>query len=57
MTSVTVERCTEVGISAGSRGSVELTGCAMRDNKTDYHRSGSASSIVVDGNPRPQGRS
>ena len=36
MTSVTVERCTGTGITASDGGSVALTGCTLRHNKTDY---------------------
>ena len=33
---VTVERCSEKGICAWDGGSVELTGCSLRGNGTDY---------------------
>ena len=33
---VTVERCSYRGIWAIDRGSVELTGCSLRGNGTDY---------------------
>ena len=34
---VTVERCSEAGIGAVDGGSVELTGCSLRGNRTDYY--------------------
>ena len=34
---VTVERCSDKGIEASIRGSVELTGCSLRGNKKDYY--------------------
>ena len=43
---VTVERCSQYGICAHSGGSVELTGCTLHDNKTDYHRYDGKSRIV-----------
>ena len=33
---VTVERCSDYGIGAFDGASVELTGCSLRGNKTDY---------------------
>ena len=57
MTNVTVERCTKYGIVAGGGGSVELTGCTLRDNETDYLRADGGSSIMVDGSARPEGDS
>ena len=52
---VTVERCGSGGthgrghgIDAANRGSVELTGCSLRGNGTDYYR-GSGSTITADG--------
>ena len=33
---VTVERCSDRGSFAGDGGSVELTGCSLRGNGTDY---------------------
>ena len=35
---VTVERCSNTGIHAQEGGSVELTGCSLRGNRTDYYR-------------------
>ena len=50
---VTVERCSQYGIFAGSDGSVELTGCSLRGNKRDYHSKGrqwiSPGTITADG--------
>ena len=51
---VTVERCSgwgiyaigDHGISAHGGGSVELTGCSLRGNGTDYHWDGT---ITADG--------
>ena len=34
---VTVERCSDTGIWAWDAGSVELTGCSLRGNGTDYY--------------------
>ena len=45
---VTVERCSDFGISAESGGSVELTGCSLRGNGTDYVRD-SSGTITADG--------
>ena len=51
---VTVERCSEYGIIASDGGSVELTGCSLRGNGTDYKadkggRFSSAGTITADG--------
>ena len=48
---VTVERCSGKGIHAGPLGgSVELTGCSLRGNGTDYYRSGRpVGTITADG--------
>ena len=43
---VTVERCSDTGIQADNRGSVELTGCSLRGNGTDYWSRGT---ITADG--------
>ncbi len=43
---VTVERCSDNGIFAADDGSVELTGCSLRGNGTDYHGYGT---ITADG--------
>ena len=43
---VTVERCSERGIRADTGGSVELTGCSLRGNGTDY---GGGGTITADG--------
>ena len=45
---VTVERCSHRGILAESDGSVELTGCSLRGNGTDYD-SEYGSTITADG--------
>ena len=49
---VTVERCSE-GIHAQSGGSVELTGCSLRGNGTDYDNNsggfGGDGTITADG--------
>ena len=34
---VTVERCSGTGIYANYHGSVELTGCSLRGNGTNYY--------------------
>ena len=44
---VTVERCSEHGILAQDGGSVELTGCSLRGNRTDYQSYGGT--ITADG--------
>ena len=44
---VTVERCSYWGIYAHTYGSVELTGCSLRGNGTDYLRNGGT--ITADG--------
>ena len=50
---VTVERCTDKGIYAIYDGSVELTGCSLRENRTDYN---SKSEYVDDGTITADGR-
>ena len=62
MTDVSVEGCKEgifaTSTSTGMKGGlVELTGCTLRGNRTDYRRGDGASSIVVDGSARPEGDS
>ena len=44
---VTVERCSKQGIWAARGGSVELTGCSLRLNATDYRSIGGT--ITADG--------
>ena len=46
---VTVERCSDTGIFAMLDGSVELTGCSLRGNGTDYDSYDSYSTITADG--------
>ena len=46
---VTVERCSVHGIGAWNRGSVELTGCSLRGNGTDYYVCSSGGTITADG--------
>ena len=47
---VTVERCSEAGIWALEGGSVELTGCSLRGNGTDYSKhSWGDGTITADG--------
>ena len=47
---VTVERCSAYGIGANSDGSVELTGCSLRANGTDYQNdSVEPGTITADG--------
>ena len=45
---VTVERCSVYGINAPGGGSVELTGCSLRGNGTDYYSTHS-NTITADG--------
>ena len=44
---VTVERCSTFGIYTQTGGSVELTGCSLRGNRTDYLNGGGT--ITADG--------
>ena len=46
---VTVERCSSAGIDAYSGGSVELTGCSLRGNGTDYETFSGSGTITADG--------
>ena len=46
---VTVERCSEHGILAQDGGSVELTGCSLRRNGTDYSIHEGSGTITADG--------
>eukprot|EP01045_Picozoa_sp_COSAG04_P038845 COSAG04_NODE_10602_length_765_cov_0.794294_2_plen_68_part_00 len=46
---VTVERCSLRGIGAYSGGSVELSGCSLRENGTDYDNSSGRGTITADG--------
>ena len=46
---VTVERCSERGIAAWHGGSVELTGCSLRGNGTDYYNNRGDGTITADG--------
>ena len=47
---VTVERCgTYEGIEARNGGSVELTGCSLRGNGTDYDNNRGSGTITADG--------
>ena len=46
---VTVERCSGKGIWASWNGSVELTGCSLRGNGTDYNSYGGSGTITADG--------
>ena len=51
---VTVERCDSTGTLAGAiraseRGSVELTGCSLRGNGTDYYNNRGDGTITADG--------
>ena len=54
---VTVERCSDKGIYAedskygGAR--VELTGCSLRRNGTDYWANGGTGTITADGMRKP----
>ena len=50
---VTVERCSDRGIYAVDGGSVELTGCSLRGNGTDYN---SKDSTYGDGTITADGR-
>ena len=46
---VTVERCSNNGIYAWNGGSVELTGCSLRGNGTDYNSKRYGGTITADG--------
>ena len=51
---VAVERCSDEGIGAVHGGSVELTGCSLRGNHTDYYAGreynhGGTGTITADG--------
>ena len=46
---VTVERCSGTGILAEYEGSVELTGCSLRGNGTDYDNNRGSGTITADG--------
>ena len=46
---VTVERCSWQGIYAYEGGSVELTGCSLRGNGTDYDNDYGRGTITADG--------
>ena len=53
---VTVERCSERGIWAVDGTSVELTGCSLRGNGTDYKKDSSSNDTDYPGTITADGR-